>query len=129
MKKIIIITICMLILIGLAYGGLYVYSELNKNLVCTKTYTYQNIQIKETIKAKFKKTKVEEIIGEFEMVFKDQKEANAYYINYKDKHNLLIKGNTINYSTDETKTFQKIERNRYSLKKNLESDDLKYYCN
>ena len=127
-KKIIIICVSIVLLIFIS-GGIYIYIQLNKDLKCTKSYTYQNIEIKETIEAKFEHIGIREITGEFEMIFKDQKEASAYYSNYKNKKNLLIKGNKIYYSTDETKTFKEMDRNRYTLRKNLESEKLNYKCN
>lgn len=129
MKKKIIIASILTILAILISISVYIYQQLNKNLTCTKSYTYENIKIIETINAKFENTNIKEIIGKFEMTFENQKEANDYYSNYKNKQNLLIFGNKITYSTDETKTFKKIDRNRYTLKKNLESKKLKYDCN
>ncbi len=128
-KRIIIITLILLIFISLMTIYLYVYTELNKSLTCKKSYSYDNISIVETITLQFKKTKIDKTIGQFEMTFKDQSEANAYYGEYKNKRNLLIKGNKITYYTDETKNFKDVNRNRYQLKKNLEEPKLGYRCN
>ena len=127
-KKIIIITISIFLILLIVFS-FYIIKQLNKNLTCQKKYSYENVEIIETITANFKKTKVDKITGEFQMTFKDQVEANAYYSTYKNKRKLLIKGNKITYYTDETKTFQKINRNRYQLKENLEAKELGYTCN
>ena len=127
-KKIIIITISIFLILLIVFS-FYIIKQLNKNLTWQKKYSYENVEIIETITANFKKTKVDKITGEFQMTFKDQVEANAYYSTYKNKRKLLIKGNKITYYTDETKTFQKINRNRYQLKENLEAKELGYTCN
>lgn len=129
MKKKIIIAIISFVLLILISVTIYIFITLNKDLSCTKSYTYENIEIVETINAKFENTQIKEVIGKFEMTFKNQKEASEYYSNYKNKQNLLILGNKITYSTDETNTFKKIDRNRYTLKKNLESTKPNYICN